>query len=196
MSKKGKIYTILHSISDERREELGLRIESLIVGDLKYPVNRYLNRYSYATQATFGWDRDDLMQFIRMSIWKGVATFDPTKNAKEVTYICRILDYAFANLAKKCQTKKHSLTKLHFPEQMFITEELMIEETAEDWLHHVQTFSRLKDQITKTEMIVLVKHLLGDQEIMEIAEELGLKKTQVIKIIKDLENKMAATMGI
>jgi len=196
MSKEGKIYKLLHSISNEKKEELGFKMESLIKGDLAYIVNKYIVRYSYAVKATFGWDEDDLMQYIRMALWKGVATYDPTKRAKEVTYLSRILDYAFANLAKKCNTKKHSLSKLYFPDQLFITEDLTIDETAEDWLQYAKSFSAIKDQITKKEMKVLVKHLLMDQDIMEIAESLSLKRSDVIKIIKNLRDKMELTLGL
>ena len=196
MSKEGKVYQLLHSISDERKEELGLKVEAYIKNELSYIVNKYCIRYSYAVQATFGWDQDDLMQYIRMSLWKGVATFDATKKAKEVTYLSRILEYAFANLAKKCKTKKHSLSKLHFPDQMFITEEITIDETAEDWLQYMRSFAAIKDSVTKQEMKVLVKHLLMDQDLMEIAEELKIKRADVVKIIKQLRSKMELTLGV
>ncbi len=196
MSKEGKIYKLLNSISDEKREELGLKVEALIKSDLKYIVNKYVKRYSYATQATFGWDEQDLMQYIRMALWKGVATYDPTKRAKETTYLSRILEYAFANLAKKVNTKKHSLSKLYFPDQLFITEELTIDETAEDWLQYSRSFAAIKDQVTKEEMKVLVKHLLMNQDIMEIAEDLEIKRSDVIRIIKKLREKMETTLGI
>ena len=196
MSKDGKIYKFLQSIPDNRRDELGYKVESLIKGDLSYIVNKYITRYSYAVQSTFGWEEEDLMQYIKMALWKGVATYDPTKKAKEVTYLSRILEYAFANLAKKCNTKKHSYSKLFFPDQLFITEEIMIEETAEDWMHYARSFSAIKDLISKEEMKVLVKHLLMDQDIMQIANDLKLKRSDVIRIIKNLRSKMELTLGV
>ena len=196
MSKEGKIYKLLHSIPDVKREELGLKVESLISRELSYIVNRYISRYTYAVKNTFGWDEDDLLQYIRLALWKGVATYDPTKKAKEVTYLSRILEYAFANLAKKCNTKKHSLSKLYFPDQIFITEELTIDETAEDWLQYMRSFSAIKDKISKVEMKILVKHLLMDQDIKDIANDLDLKRSDVISIIKNIRSKMELTLGL
>ena len=171
MSKEGKIYQLLRAIPDGKREELGLKVEALIKGDLSFIVNKYRMRYSYATQATFGWDEDDLMQYIRMALWKGVATYDPTKRAKETTYLSRILEYAFANLAKKCNTKKHSLSKLYFPDQMFITEELTIDETAEDWLQYARSFAAIKDQITKSEMSAFATKLHDGDYVTELDDD-------------------------
>lgn len=196
MSKEGKIYQLLNSIPEQKRIELGVKVETLIHGDLSYIVNRYMGRYSHAVESTFGWDHDDLMQYIRMALWKGVATYDAIKGAKEVTYLSRILEYAFANLAKKCSTQKHSMTKLYFPDQLFITEELAIDETAEDWLQYIKSFSAIKDKITKNEMKVLVKYLLMDEGISDISEELNIKRSDISKIIKSLKYKMESTLGV
>lgn len=193
--KRGKTFKILNQVSEKRKYELGLLIEELMKDSMKFIVWKYVYNYREAVYQTFGWDDDDLLQFIREQLWKGVATFDPSKNFKIETYCSSILYKQFANLSKQCQTNKHSLSKLYCPEELFDSEETTVEETPEDWLNYAQKFRVLWDSLDEQETKILARYLAKGESATKMAESTGYKKTEVIRILKDLKERLKFTLG-
>ncbi len=184
----------LLSLTDKEKYEIGIEMERLINNELSYIVNRHINSYKKAACDTFGWDRDDLLQYVRESVWKGLATFDRSLGYKVETYICSILSRSFFNLSKKCKTKKHSMTKMFCPDELFETEEMMFHDTGEDWVRYGQSFGVLLGNMEVKEQKIMVLYLVHGKDITEMSEELKIKRTEVVRNIKTLKQKIKIFM--
>ena len=149
----------------------------------------YILRFTKATFETFGWDRDDLLQHVRVILWKGIATFDPKKNIKVETYLSSCLYYQFLNLSKKCKRFKYSLSKLYCPEVLFESDENIEHETAEDWYRYVQSFSLILNKLNELERKVLARYFNGENLAL-IGKTVGLKRVEIVSILKDIREQM------
>ena len=180
----------LMSLSDEEKDRIGLEVERLIKNEMSYIVNRYINRYKRAVFETFGWEKDDLTQHIRIILWKGVATFDPSKNFKMTTYLSKTLYYQMGNLSKACQNKKNSQSKLYCPGELFYSEEIVDMNSAEDWAVYSKKFKVILGKISKKDMKILVSHIVYGHSLQEMEEKLGFKKSEVVAALKRIKEKM------
>lgn len=180
----------LLSLSEEEKNKVGVEVERLIKGEMSYIVNKYINQYKRAAFETFGWEKDDLLQHIRIILWKGVVTFDPSKNFKMTTYLSKMLYYQMGNFSKTCQNKKNSQSKLYCPGILFDSEEIIDMNSAEDWALYVRKFKVLMTKLSKKDMKVLVSHLLYGHSLIEMEEKLGLKKSEIISSLKRIKEKM------
>jgi len=195
LAKKGKTALILEAITPDQNIKYGIKVEHLIQNEMKYIVNKYIYKYRKAVFDTFGWDTDDLLQQVRLVLWKGVATFDTSKKAKIETYCSTMLYYAFLNISKKCKTYKHSLSKLYCPEEMFESEELIFYETGEDWVRYAQSFKVLMNTLTDNEQKVIVRYLVHGESTIDISKQTKIKKTEVIYILKNIKIKLTQYLG-
>lgn len=178
------------ALTPQQSNELGLQVEVLIKTDLNYIVNKYVRQYRSAAHETFGWTQDDLMQHIRIILWKGLATFDPSKNFKITTYLSTILYYQMGNFSKSCQSTKNSNSKLYCPEVLHITDDLITHETAEDWACYAQSFKLLMSKLNIKEKEVLYCHLVSGASIADMEKKLRVSRTEVVAIIKTIKIKM------
>lgn len=84
---------------------------------MRFLATRYVKRYRKSVEELFGWTPDDLMQHIRIAVWKGLATFDPKRGIKVETYLSTIINNFFNSLAKRCggaaRHRPVMLTDLH-----------------------------------------------------------------------------------
>jgi len=193
--KRTKTIDKLQSLTEVQKNEIGLKIEELINSDLSYIVNLYLRKYKNATFNTFGWDKDDLLQHIRIIMFKAVATYEGNKNAKLTTYVSRILYYQMANLSKKCQSKKNLLSQIYCPEVLFDSEELTNFDNGESWTEYTQSFKILQDNLTSRETKVLLRYLAFGDSITKMMEVLKLDRPTVVGSLKTIKLKMKKYMG-
>ena len=187
--KRTKTLDKLLSLNESEKNKIGLQIEDLIKNELSYIVNLYLRKYKSAALNTFGWDKDDLMQHIRIIMFKAVATYDGTKNAKMTTYVSRVLYYQMANFSKKCQSKKNLFSKLYCPEVIFDCEQIINPHTSEDWIIYTQNFKILQDNLTQRETKVLLRHLAYGDSIRKMMQVLKLDKVVIVSTLKTLKLK-------
>lgn len=180
----------LLSLSEDEKDRIGIEVERLIKNEMSYIVNRYVNRYKRAVFETFGWEKDDLLQHIRIILWKGVATFDVSKNFKITTYLSKMLYYQMGNLSKSCQNKKNSLSKLYCPGVLFDTEEIIDMNSAEDWAVYSKKFKVILTKLSKKDMKILVSHLIYGHSMVEMETKLGYKKSEVVSALKRIKEKM------
>jgi RNA polymerase sigma factor (sigma-70 family) len=197
MSKKklSKTNEILINLTREESDAVGVKVEALIKKEMAYIVNQYIVKYNHAVADTFGWDRDDLLQNIRMAMWKGVATFNPDYGFKIETYLSSILSKTFSNISRQCKTQKHSRTKLYCPENFYESEEIIFRETGEDWVRYAQSFAVLMGTLNRKEQKVMVRYLIHGETTSEISEKSKIKKTEVVKILKEIKEKIKNFMG-
>lgn len=194
--KYGKIDTKLMNLSTEESNKIGLEVERLIKDEMSYIVNDYISKYRHACADTFGWDRDDLMQHIRESLWRGVATFNPNYGYKIETYLSSILKKSFLNLSRKCKTKKHSLTKLYCPEDLYESGEMIFNETGEDWVRYSQNFSVIVGKMNSKEQKIMVRYLVYNETVEKIAKSTKFKKTEIVRCLKSIKATLKETMEI
>ena len=162
---------------------------------MSYIVNLYLRKYKNAAFNTFGYDQDDLLQHIRIIMFKAVATYDAGKNAKMTTYVSRVLYYQMANFSKKCQSKKNLLSQIYCPEVLFESEETINFNTAQDWAEYAQNFKILQDNLSSRETKVLLRYLAYGDSITKMMGVLSLDRVAVVSSIKSIKSKMKKYMG-
>jgi RNA polymerase sigma factor (sigma-70 family) len=180
----------LLSLSEEESNQAGLEVERLIKGEMSYIVNKYLNQYKRAAFETFGWDKDDLMQHIRIIMWKGVVTFEADRGFKVTTYLSKMLYYQMGNFSKTCQNKKNSQSKLYCPGELFSSEEIIDFNSAEDWAIYAKKFKVILTKIGKKDRKILIAHLIYGFSIAEMEEKLSIKKNEVVASLKRIKEKM------
>lgn len=183
------------SLTRQQSNELGRQVEHLIKNEMSYIVNRYVRKYRSAAQETFGWTTEDLMQHIRIILFKGAATFDPSRNFKITTYLSSILYYQMGNFSKTCQSKKNSNSKIYCPDILHPADENTTKETAEDWYGYMESFKILMDILSEKEKQVLYLHLVDDYSIGEMEAETKLPRAEVVGIIKSLKLKISIHMS-
>lgn len=187
---RDKTRIALSSLSNEERDRLGLETERLIKNEMSYIVNSYIYRYQHAAANTLGWDKDDLLQYIRMVLYTGVVTFSPDKQVKMTSYLSTILWYQMGNLSIKIQNKKNSNSKMVFVETLYESEDMIDFTTSEDWLIYARKFERIIDRLTSVEQKLLVYHLIYGHTIGELEEKTGASKIEIVKALKTLKVKI------
>ncbi len=187
---RNKTRNALLALSEAESNKIGLEVERLIHNEMSFIVNKYIYKYKNAAADTFGWDSDDLLQHIRILMWRGVATFNPERKLKMTTYLSSILYYQMGNLSKKISSKKNSQSKLYCPEVFFDSDEMIDFTTAEDWLLYARKFEHLIGKLTDLETKVLVQHLIYGHTLSDMETKLSVKKIDLIKSIKVIKIKM------
>lgn len=187
---RNKTRNVLSSLTNEERDRLGLETERLIKNEMSYIVNRYIYRYQYAAANTLGWDKDDLLQHIRMILYKGVATFDLDKKVKITSYLSTILYYQMGNLSIKIQNKKNSNSKLILVETVYESEDMIDFTTSEDWLLYARKFENIVNKLNPVEHKLLVYHLVYGHSIVELEKKMGITKVEIVKSLKTLKVKI------
>lgn len=192
--KRNRTITVLMSLTRQQSNELGLQVEKLIKNEMSYIVNKYVRQYRSAAQETFGWTTDDLMQHIRLILFKGMATFDPSKNFKITTYLSTILYYQMGNFSKTCQSNKNSNSKIYCPETLHPADETTTKETAEDWYAYMESFKILMGRLSEGEKKILYLHLVDDHSIGEMEAETKMPRAEIVGHIKSLKLKISEHM--
>jgi RNA polymerase sigma factor (sigma-70 family) len=188
--KRDKTKKVLLSLSREQANAIGLKVEELMKSSLNFIVNKYVRQYSSAAEETFGWTDDDLRQHIRIILWKGMATFDPSKNFKVTTYLSTILYYQMGNFSKTCQSNKNSNSKMYCPETLYPNEDVVDHQTPESWHSYVESFSLFMSQMSDDEKSVLMAHMVDGLSLQEMEVKMKMTRPQVVALIKNVKQKI------
>ena len=183
------------SLSREEADKIGIKVEHLIKNDMRFIVNKYVTSYYKACHETFGWEKEDILQHIRILLWKGVATFEEGKNAKLTTYLSSILNYRMFNLSKKIKRKKYQMCKLDFCESTIENEDMIDFGTPEDWYSYAQNFAVLQSQMNAIEEQVLIGHLIHNSSLSQMEKDLKVKRPMLVAAVKSLKEKMKEYLG-
>lgn len=187
---RNKTRNVLLSLSDSERDRLGLETERLIQNEMSFIVNKYIYDYKHAAATTLGWDSDDLLQYIRLVLYRGVVTYSAEKNVKMTSYLSAILYYQMGNLSIKIQNKKNSNSKLYCPEVLYEVDEMIDYTSAEDWMNYAYKFKDAIDILTNIEKKLLVYHLIYGYSLKELEDKIKEPRIEIIKALKNLKYKI------
>jgi DNA-directed RNA polymerase specialized sigma24 family protein len=189
----GKTEAKIKSLSRDESNAIGLKIEELIRGDMSYIVNKYIRKYKTSAYDVFGWTPEDLLQQIRIVMWKGLATFQPEKKFKITTYLSVILLNYFLSLSKKCRSNKNAKAKLYCVEEVYETVEEPSEHIdAEMLLDAQQNTQYFMDKLTLVERFVMPFFEDEPISISALANKSGLSKKESGRIIQSIKRKLIA----
>lgn len=175
---------------------------------MRYITSWYVKRYKIAAAAALGWSEDDLMQNIRISMWKGLATFDPSKKFKVETYLSSILEKYFSSLAKRCRSAfKHKMVSMQelvgdtydthivgheesdiswIRDQLYKLQYTTDAHGPDDLAYQKKRVAEFAERLTELELLVLQEHVISGKSLPSIAKETGTPLNRVTRTIKDL----------
>jgi RNA polymerase sigma factor (sigma-70 family) len=182
----GKTSRKLKRISPVRLEAIGLQIESLLAGEMKSVSRFYVGKYHPMLRETLGYTAEDILQEIRIVIWRGIATYNP-KMSKLKTYLCNLLRRRFHNLAIRKNRKKRG--RLIPVEKLSQDQQPVDQHNNETWLDYLEQFQNIVDTLDKSEMNVLKWHLKG-YTLDEICRKTNQRRVNVIKNLKTIKTRM------
>ena len=195
MARASKTKKILQSLTEKQKNDIGLEIEHLVANELKWITNKCIENYSYVTKECFGWDRDDLLQEIKLSYFRALATYNP-KMAKVTTHCCTILRNDMINLSIKCKRYKWSLTKLSFPGTDFMaSKQSEFERSSDDWMEFSEGVTKIADILSSREEKLLNLYISKGVGIKELSDKLSLPIEDVKKSIVSIQEKLENYMG-
>jgi len=158
---------------------------------MSYIVNKYVRQFSGVAYDVFGLTRDDLYQNVRIAFWRGLATFDPSRNCKVTTYLSVILFHYFMSFSKKCKSSKNCKAKLYPVEELFEKyDESKQPPSAQDQVHWDESVSYLLEKLSDKEKSILKYYANEESGISQISSETGIPKAQVAKTIKNIRIKV------
>lgn len=182
-AKNGATIARLRSIDPEQSQEIGIEIERLIKGEMAYIVNWYVRNYQFAVRETFGWTPEDIMQEIRVTFWKGLATFDRESKIKITTYLSTMLHNMFANITKSCQSKKNFGTKLSREDSLSPSQEAQDTDTPDSLLDMSDASNRIVSSMTRLEQRAIKYQYFHDYQTKSPARSLRLGSAQRYKAL-------------
>ena len=159
-------------------------------GEMKYLVCSFTRSCQHLVKDTFGWETEDLEQYMLTTLWKGLATYDKDKKIKKVTYLSVIFRNSMSNLIKSCNRDKRKYTRLSCSpdhESIFESEGDI---GGEEWMSYQTSFKTVVDALSDKERKIMAYHLAYGMGISEICKKTKLKKTEVVSIIKDIKEKI------
>lgn len=180
---------------------------------MQYITNRYINKYNVAVSAALGWTKEDLLQNIRIAMWKGIATFDSSKKFKVETYLSSILENYFNSLAKRCRSSfKHKMihidtrhrnqdpkqldtqmgstdsnrTETWLREQTYRKQFIVDPEQPDALLARAKSARGFMERLTELEALVLEEHVVNGKSIPSLAKDLGKPRNQITRTVKSI----------
>ncbi|MDZ4810786.1 MAG: hypothetical protein SGI96_21325 [Bacteroidota bacterium] len=102
-----KIDNKLLSLSEKEKHRIGLEVEHFLKNDLGYLVNKNIMYCEKLVGDVFGWDRDDLLQQVRIQLWRALAVFDEKATASKRTFLSVAVSNYFMTLVTKSKRKKN-----------------------------------------------------------------------------------------
>lgn len=193
----GSISKKLSSMTQEEHNAIGREIEVLLNGKMKYITQKYIRQFQNTAQETFGWNRDDLLQHVRIAMWRGLATFDASKGFQKQTYLSTILFHFFMSLSKKTRSKKNALTKLYCVDEVYGANTSMddIDESQADAMNMVEkivveeTLMDFFDTFTPAEILILPYFEGETPSPTMIAKHTGFSRDESERLINSIKQK-------
>lgn len=186
----GKTEKILRTLSPERKREIGEEIEHLLRTDMRYIAHKYVNQFRVAAFDTFGWTREDLMQQVRITMWKGLATFDPSKKFKITTYLSAILFHYFMSLSKKCRSNKNAKSKLVCVEDGMDAEMAVDDFSLDELMDSSESMSYFLGKLKAQELDALTLLYIERKNVTEVSRSMKLSKQQVSDLTRSIKTKL------
>jgi len=157
---------------------------------MRYISHKYVNQFRVAAFDTFGWTREDLMQQVRITMWKGLATFDPAKKFKVTTYLSAILFHYFMSLSKKCRSNKNAQSKLVCVEDGMELDLATDDFSLDEVMESSESMSYFIGKLKARELEVLNLLYIERKNVTEVSKSLKIPKQQVTDFTRSIKAKL------
>lgn len=181
----------------QRKAELSIEIEKLIAGDLKQTIAYHINRYRKSFDRRLGMTEDDILNDIRIQIWKGLITWAPDGRANKKTYLNNLIKKRFSTLHRRTQIEKYSAVEYYAdvfssPARYSMDpDRLETHETGEDLLLRRQEQMRDQEVITDPTHLHIFEDLLKGLSIEEMMSRHKMTRVRVVGAVREITTRIA-----
>ena len=106
---KTQVETLQLNQTEEQKTKLSFQIEAIFQDLLSDHIRVVLIKYGPILNDRLGMNQDDLINEIRVQIWKGLLVYDASKGASMKTYLKKLIANRVSVLLKKAFCKKNRL---------------------------------------------------------------------------------------
>lgn len=185
--KTWKITKKIQKQTEKKRNEFSNKIDSLLKKELKKTVDIIVFKHLSYLENTLGYNKDDLLNDIRVAVWKGLLTYDSSKKVLLTTYLVNIINNMVSTLRTRANSNKNTFLRFYadvhdsdVAESDLVTEETgeLIFERRQECLNDLKALSDEDEKIYRALAI-------GDS-ISKIMDDNGLKRHEAIGKIKNI----------
>lgn len=167
-----------------------IEIERLLRNELKDTISFWTKKFANTFARHLGLTRADIMNEMRERIWKGLLTYDKSKGANVKTYMNRIIENRFKELAKRCEAPKYkNLT--HFADVYASTgfdAHLVSEDTPESVFEQREELMIRLASLNQFESDrVVLMHLAMGHGLDDMEEATGLSRPIIVGAVKRID---------
>jgi DNA-directed RNA polymerase specialized sigma24 family protein len=191
-----------------QKAALSIEIEQLIAGELKATISHFIRKYEDRLTYKLGIDRDDLMNDIRMQIWKGLISWSPDKKAKRYTYLSSIIEKRFRTLIRQAGTVKFSSIS-YYADPFTSKAREISEESTTTYESGEELLSRRQEQMqdycaiddvepanaeeekARARKLAIYQDLLQGAKISEMTKKHGVSRTEVVRLVNEISQRVA-----
>lgn len=176
----------------DQRAKNSIDIEKLLQNDLKATIESLYSKYGEAFDHKLGMSKDDIINDMRIQIWKGLLNFKPERNVRLKTYLDNLVKNRFNTFRRRASLKKYNSVdyfKNVFNQDGVTQEHFQTEETGETILERRQELMGDLVLLTDTERKVLSDLILGFT-LDEMVKRNALQLREVIACINRIDSRL------
>ena len=173
----------------EQRVKNSEDIERLLETDLKATIESMYSKYGEAFDHKLGMSKDDIINDMRIQIWKGLLNFRPERNVRLKTYLDNLVKNRFNTFRRRASLKKYNSVdyfKNVFSHDGVDQEHFKTEETGETILERRQELMKDLVSLTDGERRILSDLILGFT-LDEMVQRNKLQLSEVISSINRID---------
>lgn len=108
-----KIEVLMKAQTNEQKHLLSLEVERLMVEDLHRTITYYVSKYKVSFNVKLGMNEDDIMNDIRLQIYKGLLMRTEGGPANRKTYMDHVIKNRFSTLSQRITRNKYAATEYY-----------------------------------------------------------------------------------
>jgi len=168
--------------SEEQRAEANERIKWVLETLVPDTVEVHLKKCSATLERKLGLMPDDLLNNIRVQIWKALLTYAESNRTRLRTYVNKIIENEFKVLLRRASLKKYNSVEYYadvFTSTGIDQDHFFTEETGETIFERRTEFEKIEAMLSDVDRLILA----GLSEGQTIAELTKLTQRSRIEII-------------
>jgi DNA-directed RNA polymerase specialized sigma subunit len=179
-----KISNTLLCLSDKEKNNIGQEIEALIKKDLSYIIYQQISRCEKMVYDIMGWSREDLLQQVRIQLWRGLAMYNSHRNVKKQTFLSVILVNYFNFLMKKITRNKNMQTCfiLREDDMVNVADE---NKSLEDVFYQNENLKELLGKLDETQINIFYQIFCLNKSKTNVRKMLKTSRQKSIKLIDE-----------
>lgn len=173
----------------QERISNSVEIERLLQNELKTTIESIYNRNSMVFNHKLGMTKDDILNDMRMQVWKGLLTFKPELKIKLSTYLDNIIKNRFNTFRRRASLKKYNSLdyfKTLISHDGVDQEHFITEETGETILERRQELMKDLVSLTEKETKVMADLMVGFT-LHEMARRNSITTNELVGIINKID---------